>query len=150
MESICGTNCEDCELLKSKTCKGCKKTNGCPFGKKCWIADYISIGGKDNYELFKNQLIEEFNFLNIDGMPKINELYSLNGSYVNLEYLLPSGQKTKFLNDNEIYLGNQVECEFNEGKIKKCFGLVANMNFLLVCEYEENGENPEIIVYKKR
>ena len=32
----------------------------------------------------------------------------------------------------------------------RCFGLVANMDFLLVCTYEENGENPELVLYKKR
>ena len=82
-------------------------------------------------------------------MPKIKELYPLHGSFVNLEYPLPNGIKAKFLNDNEAYLGNQVECEFNDEK-KQCFGLIANTNFLLVCEYEANGNNPEIIIYKRR
>ena len=31
-----------------------------------------------------------------------------------------------------------------------CFGIAANMDFLLVCTYEENGENPELVIYKKR
>ena len=150
MKGICGAECEGCELLKSKKCEGCQKTNGCPFGKKCFIANYIDVGGKENYELFKKQLIDEFNSLNIEGMKKIKELYPLNGSFINEEYPLPNGLKTKFLSDNEIYLGNQIECEFNDNDIKKCFGIVANMNFLLVCEYEEDGKNPEIIIYKKR
>ena len=29
-------------------------------------------------------------------------------------------------------------------------GIAANMDFLLVCTYEENGENPELVIYKKR
>ena len=149
METVCGANCEECELLKNKKCEGCKNTNGCPFGKKCWIAKYIEVGGKENFSIFKKQIIEEFNLLNIEGMPKIKELYPLHGSFVNLEYLLPNGIKAKFLNDNEAYLGNQVECEFNDEK-KQCFGLIANTNFLLVCEYEANGNNPEIIIYKRR
>ena len=149
METVCGANCEECELLKNKKCEGCKNTNGCPFGKKCWIAKYIEVGGKENFSIFKKQIIEEFNLLNIEGMPKIKELYPLHGSFVNLEYSLPNGIKAKFLNDNEAYLGNQVECEFNDEK-KQCFGLIANTNFLLVCEYEANGNNPEIIIYKRR
>ena len=148
MKGICGANCDECKF--NKTCKGCIKTKGCPFGKKCFIANYIEIGGQDNYELFKKELIKEFNSLNIDGMSKIDELYPLNGTFVNLEYNLPNGKKVKFLDDNEIYLGNQVECEFNDNEIKKCFGLVANMNFLLVCEYDENGENPQLLIYKSR
>ena len=149
MKSICGANCDECDLKKSKKCDGCSKTNGCPFGKKCFIADYIEIGGKENFELFKKQLIKEINNLNIDGMSNIDELYALNGSFVNLEYLLPNGKKVKFLNDDEIYLGNQVECKFNDD-IKRCFGIVANSRFILVAEYGEDGINPELIIYKSR
>ena len=149
MKSICNANCNECEIFKSNKCKGCKETKGCPFGKKCWIAKYIELSNKE-YETFKKQLIDEFNSLKIDGMPKIKELYPLNGSYVNLEYSLPNNSKIKLLNDNETYLGTQVECIFNDKEMKKCFGLLANMNFLLVSEYEENGVNPEIIIYKKR
>ncbi len=150
MEGICGANCNECDFLKSNKCKGCKNTKGCPFGRKCWIAKYIEIGGKDNFKVLKEQLIDEFKSLDIDGMNEIKMLYPLNGLHVNLEYTLPNGQRTKLLNDDEIYLGNQLECMFNDAEVKKYFGLVANMNFLLVCEYEENGKNPEIIIYKKR
>ena len=83
-------------------------------------------------------------------MPRITELFPLNGAFVNLKYYLPNGSFTEFLNNDEIYLGNQVECEFNDGEIIRCFGLVANMDFLLVSEYGENGDNPEIVLYKKR
>ena len=71
----------------------------------------------------------------------------LPGNFVNLEYRLPNGQVVKFLDDNATYLGNQLECEFGGNR---CFGIVANMDFLLVCTYEENGENPELVIYKKR
>ena len=150
MKAICGVNCDECELLNKHKCDGCQNTKGCPFGRKCWIAKYIEIGEKDSFEELKKQIMEEFNSLKIDGMPKIKELYPLQGDFVNLEYPLPNNNKTKFLQDNEIYLGNQLECEFNDGKFKRCFGLIANMNFLLVCEYGEDGSNPEIILYKKR
>ena len=141
MKTVCGANCEDCELYKNNKCKGCNK--------KCWIASYIEID-KNNFNTFKKELINEFNSLNIDGMPKINELYPLRGCFVNLEYSLPNNKKVKLLNDNESYLGTQVECEFNDKENKKCFGLLANMNFLLVCEYGEGGSDPEIIIYKRR
>ena len=150
MIGICGANCEECELFKNKKCEGCTKTKGCPFGKKCWIAKYIEIGGKESFEEIKKELINEINSLNIDGMPKIEELYPLHGEFVNIEYSLPNGTKVKFLNDNEAYLGNQVECIFNDENMKKYFGIVANMNFILVSEYDEDGNNTELIVYKKR
>ncbi len=149
MKSICGANCDNCELLKSKKCEGCLVTNGCPFGKECFISNYIKIGGKENFDVFKKELISEFNSLNIPGL-KVENLYPLNGSSVNLEYLLPSGKKVKFLNDDEIYLGNEIECEFSDGEINKMFGIIANTNFLLVSEYDCGGLNAEIIVYKRR
>ena len=92
-------------------------------------------------------LIGEINALGIPGMPKINELYALAGNFVNLEYPLHSGQKVKFLDNNSMYLGNQVECELRKGR---CYGMIACVDFQLVCEYGENGAAPEIVVYKRR
>lgn len=145
MSAICGANCEECTLYKSKKCEGCEETNGCPFGKKCWIAKYIEIGGMDKFQDFKREIIKEFNSLKIEGMPKVEDLNILSGSFVNLEYTLPNGKKVKYLSDDEAYLGNQLESDYN-----RCFGIIANMSFLLVCTYEENGENAELIMYKKR
>ena len=150
MKSLCGANCDECEIFKNNKCKGCINTNGCPFGKKCFIANYIELGGIDGFTQLKNQIINEIKSLEVEGMPKLDNLYPLHGSFVNLEYVLPNGNKVKYLNDDESYLGNQVECIFNDGETKKCFGVVANMSFLLVSSYEENGINPELIVYKKR
>ena len=105
------------------------------------------LGGAEKFEQFKQQLIREFNDLHIEGMPKVEKLNALVGGYINLEYRLPNGQTVKFLDDNATYLGNQLACEFGSDR---CFGIAANMDFLLVCSYEENGENPELVIYKKR
>ena len=150
MESICGADCKNCGYGKNNHCKGCKATNCCPFEKQCFIAKYILTGGKENYELFKKQLVDEINSLNIIGMPKIDDLSPLNGSFVNLNYQLPNGKIIDFLDNNDIYLGNQVENEFNDGEIIRCFGILANMDFILISEYGVNGDNPELILYKKR
>ena len=108
---------------------------------------YESLGGEESFHAFKDQLMDELNALNIEGMPKVEALNALVGSFVNLEYTLPNGRKVKFLDDHATYLGTQLECEFGG---ERCFGVVANMDFLLVCTYEANGENPELVVYKKR
>ncbi len=105
----------------------------------------LSDGGQ--FEEFKKQLIEEINGLDIEGMPPIEKLNALVGKYVNLEYRLPGGEKVKFLDDQTTYLGNQMESEIREGLF---FGVLANMDFLLVCTYEKDGRNPELILYKKR
>lgn len=145
--SICGANCAECP--SKEACMGCAETSGCPFGKTCFIAKYILTGGKENYNAFKQGLIDEINALPIDGMEKVTELVPLVGHFVNLEYPLPSGDKVKFLKDDEMYLGAQVENKFDESK-KSCFGVIARESFILICEYGENCENPEIVVYKRR
>ena len=66
---------------------------------------------------------------------------------MNLEYRLPNGRKVKFLDDQTTYQGNQLEPEFGG---ERCFGVLANMDFILVCTYEKDGENPELLIYKKR
>lgn len=108
---------------------------------------YEELGDNGEFEEFKRKLIEEINNLHIEGMPKLEKLNALVGGYVNLEYTLPGGAKVKFLNDNTTYLGNQLESEIVEGL---CFGVLANMDFILVCTYEAEGKNPELILYKRR
>ncbi len=105
----------------------------------------LSDGGE--FEAFKQKLIGEINDLHIEGMPKVEKLNALVGSYVNLPYRLPNGATVKFLDDNTTYLGTQLECEFGGDR---CFGVLANMDFLLVATYEKDGENPELVIYKKR
>jgi len=108
---------------------------------------YKNLDGAEKFEEFKRQLIEEINSLGIEGMPRLEKLNALVGGYVNLEYRLPNGKIVKFLDDNATYLGNQLECEFGG---ERCFGIVANMDFILIATYEANGENPELVIYKKR
>ena len=108
---------------------------------------YEELSDDGQFEEFKKKLIDEINDLHIEGMPKVDKLNALVGSYVNLEYPLPSGMKVKFLNDQTTYLGNQLESEIVDGV---CFGVLANMDFILVCTYEAEGANPELILYKKR
>ncbi|MCQ2416376.1 MAG: helix-turn-helix domain-containing protein [Oscillospiraceae bacterium] len=105
----------------------------------------LSDGGQ--FEAFKHQLIDEINALHIEGMPKLEKLNALVGSFVNLEYRLPNGAMVKFLDDQATYLGNQLECQFGGDR---CFGVLANMDFILVSTYEANGVNPELVLYKKR
>lgn len=105
------------------------------------------LDGAEKFDEFKKQLIDEINALHIEGMPKLEKLNALVGGYINLEYRLPNGKSVKFLDDGATYLGNQLECESDE---KKCFGIAANREFILISTYEEKGENPELIVYKKR
>jgi transcriptional regulator with XRE-family HTH domain len=55
---------------------------------------YAEIGGKEKLEEFKNQLIHEFNtLLNIEGLPKVENLNVLPGEFINMEYTLPNGEK---------------------------------------------------------
>ena len=108
---------------------------------------YKDLGGDEKFEEFKQQLIREFNDLHIEGMPEVKTLSFLIGGYINLEYTLPNGKKIQFLDDDTTYLGYQLESTLGD---HRCFGLAAGMDFLLVCTYDENGENPELVTYKRR
>lgn len=98
-------------------------------------------------EELKKQLIDEINALHIEGMPTLTKLNALVGSYVNLAYPLPSGAAVKFLSDGATYLGNQLEPDNDCGR---CFGVLANADFIMVCTYAAEGKDPELLLYKKR
>lgn len=144
MLTICNANyCNKCN--KKEACGGCEKTNGHPFGGTCIAAECIKRGGFKEFLRFKNTLISEFNALEIEGL-KVSDLNLLIGDFVNLEYPLANGQTVKLLKDNNVYLGNQIEIPGSD----RCYGIVADDTYMLVCEYGCKGHNPEIILYKKR
>lgn len=164
MRSICGVDCRS-ECNHRDECGGCAETEGHPFGGRCIAAEYIlkstpqcmpfgradsvrqslKRGGFEASNTFKKVLIEEFNALGIRDL-QVKDLNLLNGFYVNLEYTLPNGQCVKLLEDTQVYLGNQIEIPGSD----RCYGIVADDKYLLVCEYGCNGAEPQIIVYKKR
>ena len=144
MSTICGIDCGGCGM--KAVCKGCTATDGHPFGGSCVTAECYKSGGKEFFRAYKAQLIEEFNALGIADMPPITELCPLCGAFVNMAYPLPNGETVKLLDDRAVYLGYQV----SKAADSRCYGLAADEHYLLVCEYGENGSNPEIVVYRKR
>ena len=105
------------------------------------------LSDKGKFDAFKKTLVDEINAFHIKGMPKVEKLSALVGKYVNLEYPLASGVKVKFLNDETTYLGTQLESEIDEGR---CFGVVANVDFILICTYGQDGVDPELVLFHKR
>lgn len=144
MKSICGLDCcKECE--RKAQCGGCIETNGKPFGGTCIAAECIRKDGIEVFEELKKTLIDEFNSLKIKDL-KVNNLNLLNGFFVNLEYELPNGHRVKLLKDNDIYLGNQIEIPGSD----RCYGIVADEEYLLVCQYGCMGADPEIVAYVRR
>lgn len=144
MISLCGTACcTNCPRLSE--CGGCKKADGRPFGGRCVAAQWVRTGGLENLERQKQQLIAEFNSLGVANL-SVENLNLLSGRYVNLEYMLPNGTSVKLLEDDKVYLGNQIEIPGSE----RCYGVVGDAEYLLVCEYGCNGSDPEILLYRKR
>ena len=147
----CGMQLKDSDLSKEadgnfneEYCKWCYADG--EYTLDVWKR-YVELGGREMFEEFKGQLIKEINeLLEIEGLPKIENLNVLPGEFVNIEYTLPNGRLVKFLDDDKTYLGSQLESEFGD----RCIGVAAGMDFILICSYEENGENPELIIYKKR
>lgn len=136
--TYCGKDCcRDCGRLAE--CGGCKACKGHPFGGSCIAernADFSSL---------KKSLIDEINALKIEGLT-VSDLFLLNGGYVNLEYPLGNGTAVKFLKDENVYLGNQIE----KSNSDRCYGVVADEAFILVCEYGCNGTQPQLLLYKHR
>lgn len=138
METYCGENCcKECGRLS--VCGGCEQCKGHPFGGSC-----VAERNKD-FPSLKRRLVDEINALGIEGLA-VSDLNLLTGSYVNLAYPLANGSAVRFLKDNDIYLGNQVE----QADSDRCYGIVANEDFILICEYGCNGSDPEIVLYKRR
>ncbi len=150
--SICGADCAGCPWAGS--CGGCRESGGRPFGGAalCPLAACCRERGQDCCGAcaggcgLRVPLIDAFNALGIPDMAEVTDLNALPGSYINLAYPLPNGQTVKLLEDEKIYLGNQVEKQGSE----RCYGLASDGTFLLVCEYGEGGAAPELILYKRR
>ena len=148
----CGMPLKDTDISKEpdggyneEYCKWCYADGD--FTLDVW-KQYLALGGKQQFEAFKRQIMDEFNtLLHIEGLPKVEHLNVLPGSFINLEYRLPNGRSVPFLDDKATYLGNQLECMFGGDR---CFGIAAGLDFLLVCTYGENGSDPELVLYKKR
>ena len=148
----CGMTLEDQNISKEtdgafneEYCRWCYADGD--FTLDFW-KQYAALGGREAFETFKKQLLEECNrLLQLEGLPQVEQLNVLPGSFVNLEYRLPNGTAVHFLDDKATYLGSQLECAFGSDR---CIGIVANLEFILICSYGENGENPELVLYKKR
>lgn len=147
MESLtyCGLDCSECDLRT--VCSGCVASGGRPFGGTCVAAECIKENGTEAYAALRETLLSEINaLLEAIGSPAASSLHELCGKYVNLAYPLPSGQAVPFLDDKSVYLGAQIEQENEE----RCFGVLTDANFILLCSYAENGADPELILYRKR
>ncbi len=147
--SICGINCAECELNGS--CGGCADSGGKPFGSECIVAECCKAKGAEGCTSctecgLRKQLMNEIKALDIPDMGEVAELNTLLGSFINCDYTLPNGQTAKFFDDNSIYLGTQAEKKGSD----RCYGLAADEDHLLLCEYGENGTDAEIVVYKRR
>ena len=103
------------------------------------------LGDGGQFEAFKRQLAEEINALHVEGMPRVEKLNALVGRYVNLPFRLPGGMEARFLDDQTTYLGTQLDA--GDGR---CFGVLANADFILICTYGAEGSDPELVLYKKR
>ena len=92
----------------------------------------------------KKQLIEEINALGIKDIPKITNLFVLQGSFVNMSYAV-NGNNVKFLDDSASYWGTQVEK--GDGR---CFGIACDEHYILVSEYGKDGADAKLVMLKSR
>ena len=149
--TICGLDCSACGYFGQ--CAGCTESDGKPFGGTCIVANCCMArkdGACGNFAqgvcALKRQIITEFNALDIPDMGKVTDLYALVGSYINVQYTAPGGEKFRLWDDSRIYLGNQLPKRGTD----RCYGLTADERYLLVCEYGEGGSDAEIVIFARR
>lgn len=142
MRSLCGIDCTACGLRAQ--CAGCAETCGHPFGGECLIAPLCRYGASALHG-FKEKLLQAFHSLGIEALDEVADLYPLKGSFINLEYTLPGGQAARFWADDAIYLGNQVR----KGDSGRCYGLAADAHFMMVSEYNEDGSDAQILLFRR-
>ncbi len=146
----CGMEIDDASIGREKNgrlnedfCKWCYADG--EYTLDIW-RKYASLCGKEKLLEFKRGLIGEINaLLRLEGLPEVMDLNVLPGEFINMEYTLTNGERVKLLDDKVAYLGSQIEWETG-----KCIGIAANTSLILICSYEKNGVNPQIIIYKSR
>ncbi|MBR4471864.1 MAG: hypothetical protein IKS54_11195 [Erysipelotrichaceae bacterium] len=141
MNTYCGADCSKCPSKES--CKGCVSTCGSPFGGSCVAAEHIKEKGLESYRQFKEEIKDKINvILKSLNYPQTENLFELNGRFVNLEYTLPNEEKAKFLDDRNIYLGTQIQLD------DLSCGVITDGSFILICTYKGFGEDPKLILYR--
>lgn len=145
MSELCKRDlCSRC-VFRNNGCEGCSESDGHPCAGSCAAAECVKKSGFDAMLMHTEKLIDEINSLGVEGLC-VSSLNLLSGSFVNLTYPLPNGEEVLFLDDKRVYFGTQIEKIAGE----RCYGVVADERFILVSEYGKDGENPEIVIYKKR
>jgi hypothetical protein len=94
----------------------------------------------------KQKFIDEVNALNIPDMPVIDNLFVLQGSFINLEYKM-NGNTFSILDKKKSYWGTQVEKQNSDGR---CYGIACDEKYILVSEYGKDGADAEVVVLKRR
>lgn len=91
------------------------------------------------------KLIDEFNKLGIEDMPRLTKLYGHKGDFVNNECKLPNGEISKILDDSKMYY----IAELPKQNSDRCYGLVTDKKQLVVFEYSESGKDTELVIWKR-
>lgn len=94
---------------------------------------------------YEKKLIAIIKNLGIEEFDELQELNLLDGSYLNMQCILPNGKTGKILDDTKKYYANQVHIEGTD----KCYGIAVDENMIAVYKYGCNGIDAELIVWKK-
>ena len=94
----------------------------------------------------KQKFIDEVNALNIPDMPVIDNLFVLQGSFINLEYKM-NGNTFSILDKDKSYWGTQVEKQNSDGR---CYGIACDEKYILISEDGKEGSDAEVVMLKRR
>ncbi|MFV0480971.1 MAG: hypothetical protein ACK5LP_03205 [Campylobacteraceae bacterium] len=97
---------------------------------------------ENNYE---RKAFKKIHNLGIEELRTVDHLNELNGDYINLELKLTNGKTAKLLDGNKKYYGNQI-CKNGSDR---CYGIAADEQQILICEYGDGGTDAEFVLWVK-
>lgn len=93
----------------------------------------------------EKKLLNEIRNLGIKEFESFKSLNIMDGSFLNLEVELPSGQMMKLLDDNKKYYANQMDIAGSD----TCYGVAADDHFIAVYKYGCGGRDAELVLLKR-
>ena len=148
--SYCFMNCRKCS--KRIYCAGCYESGGRPFGGECVIAECCkkhNEGYKCGYPAtgckLKYKVMTEMKKSGVTDLHPFNLIFEMPGKFININYKHPDGSVKRPFDDTKVYIWGQYKLP-NRSRI---YTIIADSENLWIADYDENGDNAEILEHRK-
>lgn len=105
------------------------------------IADAMSKSNKlEEKNKIKDKVIGLLKELDISELKNVDDMYELEGAYVNIESELPDGSRGKILDNLKTYLCCQIAINDTE-----CYGVVSDEEIIVIYKYKNDESESKIV-----